>query len=155
LQLPNGCEAHEALGTALGPPYYFGAGMNQDLLGDGRYVLASVLARVDRAVRFAVQAIDEGTFAGGATLIGIEEDAVKLSDRASLEESLDAEDVDVDLRRTTLENWEANRSAIPDSVWEDIERFATAIRDGSIVVPTAQTEAELQLIRDAYPLEPA
>jgi len=149
------CEAHEALGTALGPPYYFGAGMNQDLLGDGRYVLASVLARVDRAVRFAVQAIDEGTFAGGATLIGIEEDAVKLSDRASLEESLDAEDVAVDLRRTTLEHWEANRSAIPDSVWEDIERFATAIRDGSIVVPTAQTEAELQLIRDAYPLEPA
>ncbi len=152
-------EAHLVLGTTTAPteaPYFFGSDADQDWMKNGLYGLASGMKRVDNACYLAVQSVVDGTFHGGTISLGLREDGVGLSNRYSLIDALPcaiqtgmitASDSDL-----ILANWEANRAAVPSFIWGLVEDLQAGILNGSIVVPTANTRAEMDAVRAAYPL---
>ena len=152
-------EAHEAAGTTFGPPWYFGVDANQDWFGDGKHTLASCIKRVDNGVYTVIKAVVEGTFEPGLISLGIAEGGGSISQRADLEEFIEfgvgagqIEDTQA-ARNFIIANWIANRKTVPDWVWAAIDELEAGILDGSIVVPTANTDDEIEAIRAAYPLE--
>ena len=52
----------EAKGKSAGPPFMIGVDANQDYLGDGHRVLASMMKRVDFGVYSAIESVVNGTF---------------------------------------------------------------------------------------------
>ena len=149
--------AHVDAGTTYGPPFYYGADANQDWLGMGVHALASGMKRVDIATYNAVKSVVEGTFTAGVTTLGLAEGGVAISDRSTLDEFIDfaisGGAVQESDRDTIIANWTANRATVPDCIWDAVAVLEAGILDGSIVVPTADTDDEIQDIRDRYPLE--
>jgi basic membrane protein A len=152
-------EAHDSAGTTYGPPYYFGVDANQDWLGQGMHALASGMKRVDVGTYMAVKAVVEGTFVGGVTSLGLTEGGVGISKRADLVEFIEfgvnAGQIDdtQTARNFVIANWTANRQTVAQWIWAAIDELEAGILDGSIVVPTANTDAEIGALRDLYPLE--
>ena len=152
-------EAHDAAGTTYGPPYYFGVDANQDWLGDGMHALASGMKRVDVGVYSIVEAVVNGTFEGGVASLGLAEGGVGISKRDDLIEfiefGVDAGQIDdtTEARNFVIANWTANRQTIAQWIWEAVDELEAGILDGSIVIPTANTEDEINAIRAQYPLE--
>jgi basic membrane protein A len=152
-------ETHIAMGTTTAPtgaPYFFGVDANQDWMKLGLYGLASGMKRVDNQAYGAVKDVVNGTFVGGFKTSGLAEGGVSISKEQDL---VDALPFAVQTGRITLadsaliiRNWEANRNAIPAFVWQLISDLEAGILDGSIVVPTANTKAEMEAIRALYPL---
>jgi len=148
---------HVDAGTTYGPPFYYGADANQDWLGLGMHTLASAIKRVDIAVYEAIRSVVNGTFTAGITTLGLAEGGVAISDRSTLDEFIDfaisGGAVQESDRDTIIANWTANRATVPDCIWDAVAALEAGILDGSIVVPTADTDDEIQDIRDRYPLE--
>jgi len=152
-------EKHIALGTTTAPtgaPYYFGVDQNQDWMKLGLYGLASGMKRVDNQAYGAVKDAVNGTFVGGFKTSGLAEGGVSLSKKQDL---VDALPFAVQTGRVTeadsgliIANWEANRNALPAFIWTLVSDLEAGILDGSIVVPTANTKAEMEAIRALYPL---
>ena len=152
-------EKHIALGTTTAPtgaPYYFGVDQNQDWMKLGLYGLASGMKRVDNQAYGAVKDAVNGTFVGGFKTSGLAEGGVSLSKKQDL---VDALPFAVQTGRVTeadsgliIANWEANRNALPAFIWTLVSDLEAGVLDGSIVVPTANTKAEMEAIRALYPL---
>jgi basic membrane protein A and related proteins len=149
-------EFHVNRGTVTGPPYYFGVDANQDYLGNGQHALASGMKRVDTAAYTAVEAVYNGTFTGGITSLGLTEGGVAISKLEDLGEfiqfGVDGGSVSMDDYYTIIANWATNRATVPASIWSAIEDLEAGILSGSIVVPTADTGAEISAIRAEYTL---
>ena len=152
-------EAHDASGTTYGPPYYFGVDANQDWMGDGKHALASGMKRVDVGTYMAVKAVVDGTFVGGVTSLGLAEGGVGISKRADLIEFIEfgvnAGQIDdtTEARNFVIANWTANRQTVAQWIWDAVDELEGGILDGSIVVPTANSDDEINAIRAQYPLE--
>lgn len=151
-------EFHDNAGTVYGPPFYFGVDANQDWFGQGYHALASGMKRVDQATYSAVKAVVEGTFTAGVTSLGLAEGGVGISDRALLEEFIEfgvgagaVEDTQT-ARNFIVANWTANRATVPQWIWTAIAELEAGVLDGSIVVPTANNDAEIEAVRALYPL---
>ena len=152
-------EAHDNAGTIYGPPYYFGVDANQDWMGMGMHALASGMKRVDVGTYMAVKAVVDGTFVGGVTSLGLAEGGVGISDRGALidfiEFGVDAGQITdtQEARNFVIANWTANRQTVAQWIWDAIDELEAGILDGSIIVPTSNTDAEIGALRDLYPLE--
>ena len=152
-------EAHDASGTTYGPPYYFGVDANQDWMGDGKHALASGMKRVDVGTYMAVKAVVDGTFVGGVTSLGLAEGGVGIRKRADLIEFIEfgvnAGQIDdtTEARNFVIANWTANRQTVAQWIWDAVDELEGGILDGSIVVPTANSDDEINAIRAQYPLE--
>ena len=152
-------EVHVAAGTTTAPagaPYYFGVDSNQDWFKNGLYGLASGLKRVNNLVYSAIKDVVNGTFTGGFVTLGLAEGGVGIS---KLQDLVDALPFAIDSGKISaadgpaiIANWEANRNAVPAYIWQMVSDLEAGILDGSIVVPTANTKAEMEAIRALYPL---
>jgi basic membrane protein A len=152
-------EAHDAAGTTYGPPYYFGVDANQDWLGDGMHALASGMKRVDVGVYSIVKAVVDGTFEGGVVSLGLAEGGVGISKRADLidfiEFGVTAGQIDdtQEARNFIIANWTADRQTVAQWIWDAVDELEAGILDGSIVVPTANSDESINSIRSIYPLD--
>jgi basic membrane protein A len=151
-------EYHDNAGTVYGPPFYFGVDANQDWFGQGFHALASGMKRVDIACYTAVKAVVEGTFTPGVTSLGLAEGGVGISKRSDLIEFIEfgvgagaVEDTQ-SARNYIIANWTANRATVPAWIWTAIDELEAGVLDGSIVVPTANNDAEIEAVRAQYPL---
>jgi basic membrane protein A len=150
-------EFHTNAGTTYGPPFYFGVDANQDWFGMGKHALASGMKRVDVATYNAVKSVVEGTFMPGVTTLSLADGGVAISDRSTLDEFIDfgiaGGAIQESDRNLIIANWTANRATVPTWIWQAVDELEAGILDGSILVPTANTDAEIEAIRDAYPLQ--
>ena len=149
-------EFHDNAGTIYGPPFYFGVDANQDWFGQGFHALASGMKRVDEACYAAVEAAVTGTFEAGVTSLGLAEGGVGISDYDLLIEFIEfgvgsgsVEDTQ-SARNYIVANWTANRATVPTWIWDALDELEAGILDGSIIVPTADNDAEIEAIRDLY-----
>ncbi|MFC2079282.1 BMP family protein [Candidatus Bipolaricaulota bacterium] len=151
-------EFHDNAGTIYGPPFYFGVDANQDYFGQGLHAIASGMKRVDVATYTAVAAVVNGTFTAGVTSLGLAEGGVGISKRADLDAAIEfgvaagaVEDTQ-SARNTIVANWTANRASVPTWIWGAIDELEAGVLDGSIVIPTANNDAEIEAVRASYPL---
>jgi len=149
-------EFHDNAGTVYGPPFYFGVDANQDWFGSGFHALASGMKRVDLACYAAVEAVATDTFVAGVTSLGLLQGGVGISDYDLLIEFIEfgvgsgsVEDTQ-SARNYIVANWTANRASVPTWIWSALDVLEAGILDGSIVVPTANNDAEIEAIRDLY-----
>ena len=151
-------EFHDNAGTVYGPPFYFGVDANQDWFGEGYHALASGMKRVDIATYTAVTAVATDTFVAGVTSLGLDNGGVGISDRDLLIEFIEfgvsqgsVEDTQ-GARNFIVANWTANRATVATWIWEAVAELEAGILDGSIIVPTADNDAEIEAVRNLYPL---
>lgn len=149
-------EVLKAQGKEAGPPFMIGVDANQDWMGDGHRVLASMLKRVDNGCYNAVKAVVEGTFKGGITVMGLDTKGVAISRLEDLGTFMSfgigaGKITEADRGRIT-ENWKKMRGRIPDWIWKAVDDLENQIITGKISVPTANTLAEMQAVRAKYPL---
>ena len=151
-------EFHDNAGTTYGPPFYFGVDANQDWFGEGFHTPASCMKRVDFAVYAAVEAVVNDTFTAGVTSFGIAEGGMGISNRDLLIEFIEfgvgagsVEDTQ-SARNFIVANWITNRATVPTWIWTAIDELEAGILDGSIVIPTANNDAEMEAVRALYPL---
>ena len=149
-------EFHDNAGTTFGPPYFFGVDANQDYLGNGLHALASGMKRVDVGCYDAVKAVAEGTFQPGVTSLGIAEGGGSISKVGDLAEfiqfGIDGGAVQANDFYTIIANWAQNRMTIPAWIWDAIEELETGILAGLIIVPTADSGAEISDVRALFTL---
>lgn len=149
-------EFHDNAGTTFGPPYFFGVDANQDYLGNGLHALASGMKRVDVGCYDAVKAVAEGTFQPGVTSLGIAEGGGSISKVGDLAEfiqfGIDGGAVQADDFYTIIANWAQNRMTIPAWIWDAVEELETGILAGLIIVPTADSGAEMSDVRELFTL---
>ena len=150
-------EFHANAGTTLGAPYYFGVDADQDWFGLGQFALASGLKRLDKGCYEAIKMVVEGNFTPGVNVGTIANGLVGISKFEHLEEFFDfvvkAGELEASDWDTLVANWNANRATLPDWVWDAIDELEAGIADGSIIVPTADSEDEINAVRALYPLE--
>ena len=151
-------EFHDNAGTTYGAPFYFGVDANQDWFGQGFHALASGMKRVDSACYTAVKAVATDTFVAGVTSLGLAEGGVGISDLDLLIEFIEfgvgsgsVEDTQ-SARNYIVANWTANRATVATWIWNAVAELEAGILDGSIVVPTANNDAEIEAVRALYPL---
>ncbi len=154
--------AHVQAGTQYGPPYYFGVDANQDYFS---HTLASGMKRVDIAVYEAIKAVVNGTFradvaagaaageAGGyvGTLIN---GGVKLSMSKDLLDFMAfgiAAGAPIN-EYQVMRDWGTERYNLPQAIWDAIAELEAGILDGSIAVPTANTDSDMAAVRAQYTL---
>ncbi|MCK4394665.1 BMP family ABC transporter substrate-binding protein [Candidatus Bipolaricaulota bacterium] len=150
-------EYHAATETDYGPPYYFGIDSCEDWWGDGMHALASGMKRIDVACYLVVQSVVEGWFSGGMVSLGLAEKGVGISRYQDLLDFLELGIESGAIRRNDrdriIENWTANRSTIPDWIWDAVDELKAGIIDGSVVVPWVNSLEEIYAIRALYPLK--
>ena len=162
---PLGTGDHEAVvefhdsanaDTPYGPPFYFGVDANQDWFGEGFHALASCMKRVDFAAYAAVEAVMNDTFTAGVTSFGLAEGGMGISDLDLLIEFIEfgvtagaVEDTQ-SARNYIVANWTANRASVAQWIWTAVAELEDGILDGSIVVPTANNDEEIEAIRALY-----
>ncbi len=148
-------EVHELAQTAFGPPYFFGVDANQDYLGGGFHGLASGVKRIDIATQQAIESVVSGSFKGGVISLGLAEGGVGISDLNDLVEFIDfgieAGALDDNAFYTTVANWAQNRATVPAWIWRAVDDLEAGILNGSILVPTADNQDEMEVLRVLYP----
>jgi basic membrane protein A len=149
-------EAVKAKGKQAGPPFMIGVDANQDWMGDGHRVLASMLKRVDNACYNAVEAVVKGTFKPGLTVMGLDVQGVAMSRRPELltfmEFGIGAGKISAADKVKIVANWEKMRAQIPAWIWEAVAELEKQIISGKISVPNANTLDEMKAVRSQYPL---
>lgn len=149
-------EAILAAGREAGPPFMIGVDANQDYLGDGHRVLASMMKRVDRGCYNAVKSVVEGTFKGGIVSMGLSNRGVAISRFTDLLDFIDfgikGGAIKEEDKGKIIDNWLEMREQIPYWIWDAISELEMKIVSGEIVVPTADTGDEMKAIREQYPL---
>jgi len=149
-------EKHDALGTRVGPPFFFGVDANQDYLNNGLYGIASGMKRVDNGTYLAIKAVVDGTFQGGITSLGLAEGGVGISNSQALLDfinfGIQSGKIDASSIYTIMSNWAANRANVPYWIWEAVDELNAAILAGTITVPTADTKDQMDAVRKQYPL---
>ena len=145
----------EAKGKSAGPPFMIGVDANQDYLGDGHRVLASMMKRVDFGVYSAIESVVNGTFKGGVQILGPHNGGIAMSGKQDLADfiqfgikggAISASDSD-----QISSNWTAMRDEIPGWIWEAVAELQAQISDGSAEVPCGWCPDTIGEIRAKYP----
>jgi basic membrane protein A len=149
-------EAIKAKGKEAGPPFMIGVDANQDWMGDGHRVLASMLKRVDNACYNAVEAVVKGSFKPGLTVMGLGDKGVAMSRQPELltfmEFGIGAGKITAADKTKIVENWKKMRGQLPAWIWEAIADLEKQIISGQISVPNANSLDEMKAVRSTYPL---
>ena len=149
-------EAVKAKGKQAGPPFMIGVDANQDWMGDGHRVLASMLKRVDNACYNAVEAVVKGSFKPGLTVMGLDVQGVAMSRQPELltfmEFGIGAGKIGAADKAKIVANWKKMRAQIPAWIWEAVAELEKQIISGKISVPNANTLDEMKAVRSTYPL---
>ena len=149
-------EAVKAKGKQAGPPFMIGVDANQDWMGDGHRVLASMLKRVDNACYKAVEAVVKGSFKAGITVMGLDVQGVAMSRQPELltfmEFGIGAGKISAADKAEIVANWEKMRARIPAWIWDAVADLEKQIISGKISVPNANTLDEMKAVRSTYPL---
>ncbi len=149
-------EALKTKGKEAGPPFMIGVDANQDWMGDGHRVLASMLKRVDNACYNAVEAVVKGSFKGGLTVMGLDVQGVAMSRQpellAFMEFGIGAGKISAADKAKIVANWEKMRAQIPSWIWDAVADLEKQIISGKISVPNANTLDEMKAVRSTYPL---
>jgi basic membrane protein A len=149
-------EALRAKGKEAGPPFMIGVDANQDWMGDGHRVLASMLKRVDNACYNAVEAVVKGTFKGGLVVMGLDVAGVAISREPELltfmEFGIGAGKITGEDKADIVSNWKTMRDQIPSWIWASVSHLERQIISGRIAVPTANTLDEMKAVRSDYSL---
>jgi basic membrane protein A len=149
-------EAIKAKGKQAGPPFMIGVDANQDWMGDGHRVLASMLKRVDTACYKAVEAVVKGSFKPGINVMGLDVQGVAMSRQPELltfmEFGIGAGKISAADKAKVVANWGKMRAQIPAWIWDAVAELEKQIISGKIVVPNADTLDEMKAVRSAYPL---
>jgi len=149
-------EAVKSQGKQAGPPFMIGVDANQDWMGDGHRVLASMLKRVDNACYNTVEAVVKGSFKPGLTVMGLDVQGVAMSRKPELltfmEFGIGAGKIGAADKAKIVANWEKMRARIPSWIWEAIAELEKQIISGKISVPNANTLDEMKAVRSTYPL---
>ena len=145
----------EAKGKFAGPPFMIGVDANQDYLGDGHRVLASMMKRVDFGVYSAIESVVNGTFKGGVQILGPHNGGIAMSGKQDLTDfiqfgikggAISASDSD-----RISSNWTAMRDEIPGWIWDAVAELQAQISDGSAEVPCGWCPDTIGEIRAKYP----
>ena len=145
----------EAKGKSAGPPFMIGVDANQDYLGDGHRVLASMMKRVDFGVYSAIESVVNGTFNGGVQILGPHNGGIAMSGKQDLADfikfgvnggAISASDSD-----QISSNWTAMRDEIPGWIWDAVAELQAQISDGSAEVPCGWCPDTIGEIRAKYP----
>ncbi len=145
----------EAKGKSAGPPFMIGVDANQDYLGDGHRVLASMMKRVDFGVYSAIESVVNGTFKGGVQILGPHNGGIAMSGKQDLADfiqfgikggAISASDSD-----RISSNWTAMRDEIPGWIWDAVAELQAQISDGSAEVPCGWCPDTIGEIRAKYP----
>ena len=145
----------EAKGKSAGPPFMIGVDANQDYLGDGHRVLASMMKRVDFGVYSAIESVVNGTFKGGVQILGPHNGGIAMSGKQDLADfiqfginggAISASDSD-----QINSNWTAMRDEIPGWIWDAVAELQGQISDGSAEVPCGWCPDTIGEIRAKYP----
>jgi basic membrane protein A len=143
-------------GKKAGPPFMIGVDANQDWMGDGHRVLASMLKRVDNGCYNAIKAVVDGTFAGGLVVMGLDSKGVAMSKYSDLltfmEFGIGAGKITAGDKGKIVKNWQNMRDQVPNWIWRAVDDLERYVVSGRISVPTANTLDEMKAVRAKYPL---
>ena len=117
----------EAKGKTAGPPFMIGVDANQDYLGDGHRVLASMMKRVDYGVYSVIESVANGTFKSGVRILGPGNGGIAISRQQDLGDFIDfgikGGAISENDRSQITANWRAMRAAVPAWIWEAVEEL--------------------------------
>ncbi len=149
-------EKLEELGREAGPPFMIGVDANQDWMGDGNKVIASMMKRVDVGCYTAIKMVHEGTFKGGILSMGLANKGVGISRFMDLLEFIDfgvaAGAISAEKRPEIAANWAAVRASLPTWIWKAVDELEEKILSGEVTVPKPETREEMLKVRELYPL---
>jgi basic membrane protein A len=133
-----------------------GVDANQDWMGDGHRVLASMLKRVDNACYNAAEAVVKGTFKGDLVIMGLDVQGVAMSKDPDLltfmEFGIGAGKITAQDKADIVSNWKNMRARIPSWIWNAVADLENQIISGKISVPNANTLEEMKAVRSKFPL---
>ena len=145
----------EAKGKVAGPPFMIGVDANQDWVGDGQRVLASMMKRVDFGVYSAVESVVNGTFEGGVKILGPNNGGIAMSGSQDLADfisfGIGGGAISESDRGPITENWNAMRAAVPGWIWDAVDELSAKIGSGDVVIPCGWCADTIDQIRADYP----
>ena len=145
----------EAKGKSAGPPFMIGVDANQDWMGDGQRVLASMMKRVDFGVYSAVESVVNGTFEGGVKILGPNNGGIAMSGSQDLADfisfGIGGGAISESDRGPITENWNAMRAAVPGWIWAAVDELSAKIGSGEVVIPCGWCADTIDQIRADYP----
>ena len=145
----------EAKGKVAGPPFMIGVDANQDWMGDGHRVLASMMKRVDFGVYSAVESVVNGTFEGGVKILGPNNGGIAMSGSQDLADfisfGIGGGAISESDRGAITENWNAMRAAVPGWIWDAVDELSAKIGSGDVVIPCGWCADTIDQIRADYP----
>ena len=145
----------EAKGKSAGPPFMIGVDANQDYLGDGHRVLASMMKRVDLGVYSAIESVVNGTFKGGVQILGPHNGGIAMSGKQDLADFIEfgvsGGAIQSSDRDQISSNWMAMRDAIPGWIWDAVTELQGQISSGAAEVPCGWCADTIGDIRAKYP----
>ena len=145
----------EAKGKTAGPPFMIGVDANQDWMGDGHRVIASMMKRVDYGVYQAINSVVNGNFEGGVRVLGPNNGGIAMSGEQDLADFIDfgigGGAISEDDRASITENWLAMRSEIPSWIWDAVDELRSKIGSGEVVVPCGWCADTIKEILSDYP----
>jgi len=145
----------EAQGKSAGPPFMIGVDANQDWMGDGERVLASMMKRVDFGVYSAVESVVNGTFKGGVVILGPNNGGIAMSGSQDLADfisfGIGGGAISESDRGPITENWNAMRAAGPGWIWDSVDELSVKIGSGDVVIPCGWCADTIDQIRADYP----
>ena len=145
----------EAKGKSAGPPFMIGVDANQDWMGDGQRVLASMMKRVDFGVYSAVESVVNGTFEGGVKILGPNNGGIAMSGSQDLADfisfGIGGGAISESDRGAITENWNAMRAAVPGWIWDAVDELSAKIGSGDVVIPCGWCADTIDQIRADYP----
>jgi basic membrane protein A len=145
----------EAKGKSAGPPFMIGVDANQDWMGDGQRVLASMMKRVDFGVYSAVESVVNGTFEGGVKILGPNNGGIAMSGSQDLADfisfGIGGGAISESDRGPITENWNAMRAAVPGWIWDAVDELSAKIGSGEVVIPCGWCADTIDQIRADYP----
>ncbi len=145
----------EAKGKSAGPPFMIGVDANQDYLGDGHRVLASMMKRVDFGVYSAIESVVNGTFKGGVQILGPHNGGIAMSGKQDLADfiqfGVNGGAISASDSGSITSNWVGMRDDIPGWIWDAVAELQGQISDGSAEVPCGWCPDTIGDIRAKYP----
>jgi len=145
----------EAKGKSAGPPFMIGVDANQDYLGDGHRVLASMMKRVDLGVYSAIESVVNGTFKAGVQILGPHNGGIAMSGKQDLADFIEfgvsGGAIESSDRDQISSNWIAMRDAIPGWIWDAVTELQGQISSGAAEVPCGWCADTIGDIRAKYP----
>tara|TARA_Y100001960_G_scaffold322472_1_gene398993 strand:- start:985 stop:2169 length:1185 start_codon:yes stop_codon:yes gene_type:complete len=145
----------EAKGKSAGPPFMIGVDANQDYLGDGHRVLASMMKRVDFGVYSAIESVVNGTFKGGVQILGPHNGGIAMSGKQDLADfiqfGVNGGAISASDSGRITNNWVGMRDEIPGWIWDAVAELQGQISDGSAEVPCGWCPDTIGDIRAQYP----